>query len=243
MTDVVESETRSRWADAEAFARLAEELHGKPDVPQTVELTLAFARQTLAADSASLVLVHGERELETAGFTDELAAEADRLQVEADEGPCLTMLLGEDYADGGYRIGDAAIDPRWPRWGERIAVDLGLHSVLSVRVGVTGSTLGALNLYAAGRDRFDADAAATAHILARHSAVALATTRHEAGLWVTIDARKLIGQAQGMLMERFDLDPDQAFDLLRRYSQSNGVKLKDVAAHLVGTRRLLPDGD
>jgi hypothetical protein len=39
-----------------------------------------------------------------------------------------------------------------------------------------------------------------------------------------IDARKLVGQAMGILMERFDLDGDRAFEVLKRYSQDNNLK-------------------
>ena len=51
-----------------------------------------------------------------------------------------------------------------------------------------------------------------------------------------VDARKLVGQAMGILMERFDLDGDRAFEVLKRYSQDNNLTLRDVANHLVHTR-------
>jgi len=57
-------------------------------------------------------------------------------------------------------------------------------------------------------------------------------------LWQAIDARKLIGQAQGILMERFDLDDERAFEVLRRYSQNTNTKLNEVARALVHTRTL-----
>ena len=118
--------------------------------------------------------------------------------------------------------------------------ELGLRSVLSIRLHTSGSTIGALNLYAGRPEAFDDDDDAVAHILARHASIALANARQESSLWQAIDARKLIGQAQGMLMERFDLDADQAFAVLRRYSQDNNIKLRVVAQRLVETRRL-PD--
>jgi AmiR/NasT family two-component response regulator len=42
----------------------------------------------------------------------------------------------------------------------------------------------------------------------------------------------------GILMERFDLDSDRAFEVLKRYSQDSNLKLRDVAKHLVATRQL-----
>lgn len=53
-----------------------------------------------------------------------------------------------------------------------------------------------------------------------------------------VDARKLVGQAMGILMERFDLDGDRAFQVLRRFSQDNNRKLRDVAQELINTRKL-----
>jgi AmiR/NasT family two-component response regulator len=53
-----------------------------------------------------------------------------------------------------------------------------------------------------------------------------------------VDARKLVGQAMGILMERYDLDADRAFKVLQRYSQSTNTKLRDVAQQLIDTRRL-----
>lgn len=57
-----------------------------------------------------------------------------------------------------------------------------------------------------------------------------------------VDARRLVGQAIGILTERFDVDQDRAFSILRRYSQGTNTKLHDVAQHLIDTRKL-PDPD
>jgi AmiR/NasT family two-component response regulator len=75
-------------------------------------------------------------------------------------------------------------------------------------------------------------------VLARHAAIALGQIEESDNLWRAIDARKLIGQAQGILMERFDIDEEQSFAVLRRYSQVNNIKLREVARTVVETRRL-----
>ena len=112
--------------------------------------------------------------------------------------------------------------------------------MLGTRLHTSESTIGSLNLYDVRPGAFTGEDRDVAHILARHAAVALAATREQANLWKAIDARQLIGQAQGILMERFALDADQAFGVLRRYSQDHNIKLHKVAAQLVETRRL-PD--
>jgi AmiR/NasT family two-component response regulator len=79
---------------------------------------------------------------------------------------------------------------------------------------------------------------ATGRLLARHASVAVATVRQASTLAQAVEARTLIGQAQGLLMERFAIDADHAFAVLRRYSQDNNIKLRIVADELVTTRRL-----
>lgn len=53
-----------------------------------------------------------------------------------------------------------------------------------------------------------------------------------------VEHRTVIGQALGILMERFDLDADEAFDHLARCSQEQNRKLYDLAVELVRFREL-----
>ena len=102
---------------------------------------------------------------------------------------------------------DTAADTRWPHWAAGMR-DLNLGSVLAVRLWTSQSTLGALNLYACSPRWFDPDALAVAEVVGRHASIALSSARQEESLWQAIDARTLIGQAQGILMERFALDDE-----------------------------------
>ena len=98
-------------------------------------------------------------------------------------------------------------------------------------------TIGTLNLYDSRPHHFSNDDLEVAHVLARHTAIALSRVQDAQNFSLAIDSRKLIGQAQGILMERYDLDPDRAFEVLRRYSQDTNVKLRDVAQTIVDNRR------
>ena len=60
----------------------------------------------------------------------------------------------------------------------------------------------------------------------------------DADLIAALDTRKLIGQAQGILMEHYGLDETRAFGVLRRYSQDQSIKLRDIAQHLIAERHL-----
>jgi len=100
--------------------------------------------------------------------------------------------------------------------------------------------MGTLNLYDSRPNHFSTSDLQVAHVLARHAAIALSRVRESENLWRAVDARKVIGQAEGILMERYALDQERAFEVLRRYSQDTNVKLRDVAQMVVDTRRL-PD--
>lgn len=208
-------------------------LHEQPDPEQTAERLLEFARKAIDARHVGVVLLQRGGRLESAAASDAVVEEADRLQAELGEGPSLTAIESEHAVVSG----STAVDHRWPSWSLKAAA-LGVCSVLSVRMRASTAAVGALNLFDPATDRFTSEDIAVAQVLAGHAAVAVANARSESTLWEAIDARKLVGQAQGILMERFDLTDEQAFAVLRRYSQARNVKLRDVAQRLIATRRL-----
>ena len=171
--------------------------------------------------------------METSASSGSLIEQADELQYAYDEGPCLRAA----EQGGAYLIVDTATDSRWPTWGPAVA-ELGLHSVLSIHLFTDHRVLGALNLYYESRTDFSADEVAVGKVVAAHASVALAKLRSERDLWRAIDSRHLIGQAQGILMERFKLSPEKAFSVLRRYSQQHNIKLHVVAGELIRTGSL-----
>ncbi len=166
-----------------------------------------------------------------------------------------------DAADGYGSMAGAEVQPREVTSAERFAqVAMNLHDPGGMDEtvdAVVGLALQALNCSHAGvalvvaRRQLEIPAVtdpvvseiypvqvAIAHILARHASVAVATARHEKQLVAAVDARKLVGQAMGILMERFDVDGDRAFAILERYSQDTNRKLRDVAQELIDTRKL-----
>ncbi|QNE20470.1 GAF and ANTAR domain-containing protein [Kribbella qitaiheensis] len=218
---------------AQELARMAQVLHERPDVEQTAERFLEYVLAGLATSHASVVLTHRGGRLESAVSTDALVEEADRLQVELGEGPTYDAVQEER----SMLSGDAWADERWPQWSAGMAT-VGLRSVLSVRLRTPSSTVGVLNLFDPAVDRFSESDDLTAQVFADHAAVAVANARSESSLWQAIESRRLIGQAQGILMERFDLSEEQAFAVLRRYSQDSNVRLREIAKRLIQTRKL-----
>jgi GAF domain-containing protein len=220
---------------AATYADWAVALHDSSTVGDTVDAVVRFALKALGCSYAGVAMVTRGRRPEVAAVTDPVVEEIYQLQIAASHGPLVTVLAEQSTV----LIRDTLTDTRWPQWAAKVA-GLGVRSVLDVPLATRrdSRTVGVLGLYNDRADAFSADDEAVAHILARHASVALATARHEENMAQAVDARKLVGQAMGILMERFDLDADRAFAVLRRYSQDNNKKLRDVALELIQTRRL-----
>jgi GAF domain-containing protein len=217
---------------------LADAVREMADEP-SVELTLERVVQTCVeavehCDMAGVsILAH--REIRTVAASDEALRVIDHLQFELGEGPCYDALrTGEIVASN-----DLAHDDRWPTWGPAMESRVGMRSVLSYPLTTNHEPLGALNLYAAREGAFDHGDVFEGEMLAAHTAVVLASTLKEEQLHQALESRTVIGQATGILIERFGLDSDRAFAVMRRVSQNHNIKLSALARHLVETGVLL----
>jgi GAF domain-containing protein len=219
-------------AVADVFARLAVELHESAGVEETVQAVVEFALQALNCSHAGVALAARGRP-EVPAVTDPVVGEIYRWQMQGGQGPLVESMREHST----LLIRDTVTDSRWPDWSTKV-LSLGVRSVLDVPLTTGAGTVGVLGLYSATPDAFGVDDEAIAHILARHASIAVATARKEASLAAAVDARKLVGQAMGILMERYDIDSDRAFAILRRYSQDTNTKLRDVANQLINTRQL-----
>lgn len=223
---------------AQTFAELALELHDAPSMQDTVEMALQFAVQAINCSHAGLTLGRSAKagkdcRAEIGAVTDPAVEAIHQWQIDTGDGPLISSL--RDHTIIG--ITDTRTDGRWPEWGTKIA-EMGIASGLQVPLEIGDHTVGVLSLYSTEVDAFSNDDLAVSHILARHVALAVAAARHQESMVQAIDARKLIGQAMGILMMKFDIDDDRAFAILKRYSQDNNRKLRDVAQEVVDTRGL-----
>lgn len=206
------------------------------DMVETADAVVALAMQTVECDFAGLTVFSsrsGKRRFRTLAPSHPVVEHADELQYTLGEGPCVEAASEHET----FVSNDVARDERWPAWGPR-AASLGIGSLLATRLAQGDRTLGSLNLYSRTAREFSVDDRDFAHVFATHATAALLAVRERHNLRVALDARTLIGQAQGILMERFGLDAPRAFSVLRRYSQTHNVKLRQVAEEVVGSRAL-----
>ena len=198
------------------LAQASRELHAEPDTQHTMERSVLLATELIPiCDHAGISIVHRNGTIDTPAATDELPRRGDALQYELGEGPCLDAIWHYDTIISA----NLAEEDRWTKWAPRVAAELGVCSMLCLRLFTSAELVGGLNLYST------------------EMPIAVAETQQQDGLRIGALNRTIIGQAQGILMERYNIDAEEAFNVMRRVSQDNSIKLIRVADELVRTRR------
>ncbi len=198
------------------------------------------------AEMASVSMLDEQGRPTTTIFTDDASPEMDEAQYRSGAGPCLDAWRAQrvvriddmDKAEGDYP--DFSLAAR----------EHGVLSALSLPLVAAGKGVGALNLYAKERLAFSEDdeqlgselAGAAAIVLSNAAAFWGAFTLGEQ-LQEAMQSRSTIEQAKGMLMAQSpDMSPDEAFDVLRRASQRENVKLREIAQRLVDRQPMISEG-
>ncbi|WP_069768060.1 GAF and ANTAR domain-containing protein [Streptomyces sp. LUP30] len=210
------------------MASMARDLLAQESVGDTLERITASATELVDGCDAAGILVLHARKVETLAPTDQLVVDSDRLQEQLGEGPCFDVVR---HAQGQqvHRIADLTGEQgRWPAYAPR-AHALGVGSMMGFLLFTDDEDLGALNLYSRKAGVFTEASELAGWLLASHAAVAFASARTHAQMEQAVATRHVIGEAMGILIGSHHLSEDQAFDVLRRYSQENNVKLREVA--------------
>ncbi len=223
----------------EGFARAARQLYAAPNETELLRLAVDLAVRIIdGSDHAGICVVQG-REFSTPIAFDDVVRRGDALQYQLHEGPCLDAVRCQETVISRNLSEEA----RWPEWTPRAVSVLGIKAIMSLWLYTSLSpdgadSYGALNLYSDSIDPFGPNEYAIAQALAAQISVALAAHREIRGRGVAMTSRIIIGQAEGILMERLGLDSDQAFAYLRRVSQRENRKLIMICREIVETRRL-----
>ncbi|MET9392211.1 GAF and ANTAR domain-containing protein [Streptomyces sp. NPDC006624] len=213
---------------AQQMASVARDLLAQDSVGSTLaRITRSAVERVPGCDAAGILLLHGTR-VETLAPTHDLVVDSDRLQEDLGEGPCFDAAR-PSTDERVFRIADFTDEQaRWPMYAVR-AHGLGVGSMMGFLLYTEDEELGALNLYSRRPGAFTDESETAGWLLASHAAVAFSCARSHSQLEQAMATRHLIGEAMGILMGRHHLAEDQAFDVLRRYSQENNVKLREVA--------------
>ena len=214
---------------AEVMSEVAAALQSPMDLDETLELITRSAADTIPGIiEASISITTKDREIKTLAPTGLLVTRADHLQYELGEGPCLDAALDDPIV----AVNDLAADPRWPDFGPKAAA-LGFGSQVAFQFRAEPHVRGALNLYALEPNSIDQDSIQLGSMFAGQIAVAMGWARQDQTMTEALATRNVIGQAVGIVMERYQVDSDRAFAFLVRLSQTRNTKLRTVATALV----------
>jgi GAF domain-containing protein len=200
------------------------------DLDETLSRITAAAVAVLPeVEYASITVKHSDGGLETVAPTDDLLRDVDAAQYELREGPCYYAATDTIHVVSP----DLATDPRFPRYAE-VAIGAGLRAQAGLRLYDAARSQGALNLYSRTTGSFR-NLDTLGALFTHQSAMAIGYAYEIQNLNEAVRTRGVIGQAVGIVMERYQLSEDRAFAFLVRLSQQANLKLRKVAEQIVAT--------
>ena len=227
MSDRVETDATHR-----RIAEVVRELHSRPDTDsETViaELAEHAAIEVPGAKYAGVTVTRNSKHIDTPAATHKWPILLDEIQQRHREGPCLTAA----WEERTIHVADLASDQRFPRYARDALAETPIRSIYSFQLFIADETMGALNVYAEEPYAFGPESKQIGLIFAAHSSVAWNAARRDEQFRQALASRDTIGQAKGMIMERYGVTAVQAFELLRRLSQNSNVPLIQIAIDIV----------
>jgi GAF domain-containing protein len=215
---------------AESMEQAAKAINAPRSVDERLSAIVEAAPYTVPGfDQASISLAYRDRPVHTRAASSELVETLDQNQYQTEEGPCFEAFSRRDVVI----VPSIGHEHRWPTYIAR-AREAGVTAQLGVPLGDDGGEVrGALNLYSTTGDGIDPEAVGVAAMFATHVTLALGWARTEEQLNEALATRKAIGQAIGIVMERYQINEDKAFGFLTRVSQTSNIKLRAVAHELI----------
>ncbi|OBI55604.1 GAF and ANTAR domain-containing protein [Mycobacterium sp. E796] len=167
--------------------------------------------------------------------THRYAAVLDTIQNRRGEGPCLSAAWRHHMT----YVDDLNVDQRWPQYQRDALEATPIRSIASYELFDDEKSMAALNFYADHPHAFGDESLEIGGIFATHVALAWSMMRRQDQFRSALASRDTIGQAKGVIMERFNLDAVEAFELLARLSQQSNTKLIDIAKGLIDSEHPL----
>ena len=215
---------------ADSMAEAAKVINAPRSMDERLSAIVHAAPNTVPGfDQASISLAYHRGPVHTRTASSDLVEKLDLNQYEAEEGPCFEAFTRLDVVT----VPSVRHEQRWPTYIAR-AHEAGVTAQLGVPLGGDGAKVrGSLNLYSTTGEGIDPEAVGIASMFATHATLALGWARTEEQLNEALATRKAIGQAIGIVMERYQINEDKAFGFLVRVSSTSNIKLRDVADELI----------
>lgn len=193
------------------------------------ELIDNSVRHVAGSQYAGITLAEKGRTVKNVVATHRYPVLLDAIQDRFREGPCVEAAWRHHV----MHVDDLTAEERWPRYRRHALEETPIRSILSYELFVDHRSLAALNFYADRPHAFRYDAVELGAVFATHVALAWSVMRRQDQFRSALTSRDIIGQAKGIIMERFNLDAVEAFELLTRLSQRSNTRLIDIAHGLV----------
>ena len=227
---------------ADALERLGRLSLRELSMTSLLQTVADLSKTVMPGEPETSVLLLVKDKPTTVVHTGQLALDLDERQYERGHGPCLHAARTGELTE----IADTRTDGRWPDYTQRAAERGNLSSLsIPLMIDEDAQVSGALNIYARRPDAFDEDSRTAGSRFGPYAAVAAGnmfayqSARDMAdNLQIALESRAVIDQGKGVLMERYKLTPDQAFQMLAQASMRANRKVRDIAEHLVLTGEL-----
>ena len=202
---------------------------GEVDLGSTLdELTFSAAQFVPGAAHAGITVSKKAGIIETVAPTDHYPVVLDDIQRSCNEGPCLSAARHNHLV----RIDDLSSDDRWPRYSRKAVAVTPIRSMMSLQLFARRSKSAALNLYSEQVNAFGEESAKLGLVFAAYTTLTWSMLSRDHQYRRGLSSRDTIGQAKGILIERFHIDAEAAFDLLRRRSQESNTPVITIARRL-----------
>jgi GAF domain-containing protein len=218
-----------------ALTQMAGLVLSRETVDTAVGLVTTLAEATIVGTTGAGVTIADEHGKRSRAASNQLVEQADALQYEFDEGPCLTAWRTRQLV----RIDDTATDSRWPSWNSA-AAGLGVRAVLSVPLVADDESIGAIKVYSDQPATYGEGEERVMSLFAEQAAILLANSqsleharRLSRQLTEALRGRDAIVRATGVLLARGAADQDAAFLALTDAAGRTGQTVQQFAGELL----------
>lgn len=218
-----------------AMTELGELRFGAMPIEETMHRIVQTTHKIFHVDGAGLMLVDDEQRLRSVAVSDPRFERLERLQVQHDEGPCMTayedkhLVCAEDLAE----------DSRWPSFASS-ALDSGVRAVLASPIPYNQEPIGVVGVLSEDRRPWSPEGELALLAFTDLAALLIATmlraeeqTELAGQLKGALDSRAVIEQAKGIVMAQQGVSAREAFNQLRATARRERRKLAAVARAIV----------
>lgn len=218
------------------IARVSGLLLTEQKVDRAVQFLAKAAKEAIPGTlGAGVSLLDAQGRRTSSAATDRIVEQADALQYELAQGPCLTAWASEET----IVVDDVQADERWPEWSAAVS-DLPIRSVVSTPLKAGREALGALKIYAGVPSAYSEETGRLLELFAGPASTLLANIqstetprRISESLEAALYSRDTIARATGVLMERHGWTEEDSMRELLQQARADRTTLLEACSRII----------